>query len=920
MATSTTIGSPADWTDFLARLPETSPLRGVIQQSWGRCRAAGVDPRNSPLHRIPDDDLALRLGASSDLIAAARQHLDWISAILGATPHVVYVTDADAIVLLSTGNDPSLLRDAGLEPGYDWSERRMGTNGAGTALVTGRPEAVIGDEHFVEAFRGCTCTAAPILGADGEPVGAIDITTPRVEGTAERLMLAMHAARVIERDVEAARVSRRADALRRLATDLLAASPDPGQALTRLPRLLVSFLADWAVLHVPEPRGELRTSVAHRDPAAEPLLDRLWGRVPGPLASAAHPVAEVLRTGEPVLLPRLSDSDLDAMADDDDTRHDLRVLRPHSYLCVPLRSGERTLAVLLLASAFPSRAFCERDLALAEQLTSLAGLALENARVRAERDRIAELQLRAAEQIRLHSRLLQEVEQAVIATDLDGTILYWGRFAEELYGWTADEVIGRSVVDVTPAADLADPAGDIMRQVIAGRSWTGQFRVRRKDGSVFLAHVTDSPIRDATGQVVGVVGVSFDCTEQQRLMDNERAARAEAERRAAEAEAARRTLQALMDYVPEGITIASAPDVRILQVSRYGQNLVGRASDELTISASERAHANAWGILHMDATPARDDELPLTRAVRQGIVSTDEEWLLQRPDGSRITILTNAGPIRDDAGAITGGVIAWRDISERKAEERAARESEARMRELYQAADTALRARDEVLSVVSHDLRNPLNAISMASALLLEHELTEVTRANQLRIIRRASNQMLRLINDLLDAARIDAGGLRLEAESIHPRALVHEALSFLDPLMQEKGVSAAVHLAEPLPAVRADRTRIVQVLDNLLTNALRYSPAGETIDIRVESLPDEVLFTIADRGPGIPPEEREHVFERFWQGKRRNGGSAGLGLSICKGIVTGHGGRIWLDTRAAEGTTMCFTLPTERAATDQSR
>jgi len=175
----------------------------------------------------------------------------------------------------------------------------------------------------------------------------------------------------------------------------------------------------------------------------------------------------------------------------------------------------------------------------------------------------------------------------------------------------------------------------------------------------------------------------------------------------AELQEGKRILDALMEYIPEGITIADVPDVTIRQVSRYGQQLTGKSREMLeNIPASE--HPECWEIFHLDGvTLATSDELPLTRATQQGEVVTNEEWLLQRSDGTQIYISCNAGPIQDQNGQITGGVMAWRDVTALK-QAQATREE----------AETANRIKDEFLAVLSHELRSPLNPILGWSKLL----------------------------------------------------------------------------------------------------------------------------------------------------------------------------------------------------------
>ena len=186
---------------FLDELPADSALRPIIEASWRRCRSARLDPQNTPLHRIDDESLERRLSANQQLVSLAWPQLEWVSTMLAGVGHVVYLVDRDGVVLISRSTDPELMRGAGLEPGYEWSEQRMGTNGAGTALAIEEPVTVIGGEHFVEAFRECICTAAPLRDANGDVIAAIDITTANVPGAAERLAMATHAARVIEQEI-----------------------------------------------------------------------------------------------------------------------------------------------------------------------------------------------------------------------------------------------------------------------------------------------------------------------------------------------------------------------------------------------------------------------------------------------------------------------------------------------------------------------------------------------------------------------------------------------------------------------------------------------------------------------------------------------------------------------------------------------
>jgi signal transduction histidine kinase/DNA-binding NarL/FixJ family response regulator len=229
---------------------------------------------------------------------------------------------------------------------------------------------------------------------------------------------------------------------------------------------------------------------------------------------------------------------------------------------------------------------------------------------------------------------------------------------------------------------------------------------------------------------------------------------------------------------------------------------------------------------------------------------------------------------------------------------------------LYRRTRAAVRAREDVLGIVAHDLRNPLAAITMIGSLLLEERLSPEQRDEQIRALLRESERMDRLFEDLLDVARLDAGTLAVEPEATAPDSLVADALRRVEHAARNAAVTVWSELEPSLPAVRADRGRILQVFSNLLGNAIRHTPRGTRVRVRAQRLGNEVLFTVADDGPGIPPEQLPHLFEPFWQARPGGRGGAGLGLSISRGIAEAHGGRIWAGDDPGGGAVLCFTIP----------
>lgn len=226
-------------------------------------------------------------------------------------------------------------------------------------------------------------------------------------------------------------------------------------------------------------------------------------------------------------------------------------------------------------------------------------------------------------------------------------------------------------------------------------------------------------------------------------------------------------------------------------------------------------------------------------------------------------------------------------------------------------AQAASSAREEVLRIVAHDLRNPLGTILMAADLLAESSLGTELRDRQLAIVKRTGTKMNRLLHDLLNVAQMEAGRLTMEMEPVAPAVLIANALELMQPLAAEASLELLTSVQDGLPQVQADIERIGQVFSNLIGNAIKFTPAGGRITLAAEAREGEVSFSVTDTGPGIPPEQLEKVFGPFWQAKRSDSRGIGLGLTIARGIVEAHGGTLWLERGRAIGSGLHFALIT---------
>src|SRR5512143_3479479 len=232
--------------------------------------------------------------------------------------------------------------------------------------------------------------------------------------------------------------------------------------------------------------------------------------------------------------------------------------------------------------------------------------------------------------------------------------------------------------------------------------------------------------------------------------------------------------------------------------------------------------------------------------------------------------------------------------------------AEAESADALRRATEAARARDEVLAVVSHDLRGPLHAISLATEALRD----EITGSAQryLGAIERASLRAERLITDLLEASAIENGALTLARSPVDAGAILRQAAADHELLVKESGAKIIAHIPDDPVVVQADRDRVLQVLGNLIGNSLKHAK-GAPIDLVLERKNGEALIAVKDHGPGIPPSELPHVFDRYWSGRTKKGG-AGLGLAIAKGIALAHGGTIQAFSRPGEGARFELALP----------
>ena len=333
----------------------------------------------------------------------------------------------------------------------------------------------------------------------------------------------------------------------------------------------------------------------------------------------------------------------------------------------------------------------------------------------------------------------------------------------------------------------------------------------------------------------------------------------------------------------------------------------------------------------LEAIASRHPEMELEIAQREG--RYEEEGWRVRKDGTQFFASVVITAVRDKTGTLLGYGKVTRDITERRKAEEEARQSaadlerrveertqslqeaNAKLELAYEEAQRAVRLREEVLAVVSHDLRNPLAAIHMAATLLLLRLGGDPRLRKQVETIHRSSARMEHLISDLLDMASIQAGRLALEFRPEELGPILSEVLETHEPTARERGMQLVRRCDLHGEMLYCDRDRVLQVMGNLLGNAIKLCRTGDVVMISCEASDREATFAVTDTGPGIPADEVPHLFERYWSAERHAKKGTGLGLYICKGIVEAHDGRMWVESTHGEGSTFYFALPLADAA-----
>jgi PAS domain S-box-containing protein len=556
----------------------------------------------------------------------------------------------------------------------------------------------------------------------------------------------------------------------------------------------------------------------------------------------------------------------------------------------------------------------------------------------------------------LLSAIIAGSEDAIISKTLDGVITSWNAAAERLFGWAPHEMIGQSVLRLIPL-EIQFEEEEILGKLRAGERIERYETTRvRKDGARINVSLTISPIRNADGVITGASKIAHDITERRRA-DAALAALAEEGR-------------ALETLSRVGRSVASEYDLEVIvqRVTDAATELSGAAFGAFFYNVlGSDGQGSYW--LHSLSGASREKfaRFPMPRAtevfaptfrgesnVRSDDIRADPRFGKNEPyhgmpEGHPQVASYLAVPVTSKSGEVIGGLFLGhpeRGVFTERADRlvtgiahqaaiaidnsrlvQALKDREAKLSQLLTEREgivTSERAarteaerlgqlKDEFLATLSHELRTPLNAVQGWTQILLHGSKTE-EQAHALTVIDRNVRAQSKIINDLLDMSRIISGKVVLEVQSLMLHEIVQASLDTVKQMAESKRVRINAVLDSTLGVVRGDPNRLQQAFWNLLTNAIKFTPAGGRVQVVLERVNSHVEISVEDSGIGIPAEFLPFIFDRFRQadaGTTRRFGGLGLGLSIVKHLIELHGGNVRVKSRGENmGSTFIVMLP----------
>ncbi len=427
----------------------------------------------------------------------------------------------------------------------------------------------------------------------------------------------------------------------------------------------------------------------------------------------------------------------------------------------------------------------------------------------------------------------------------------------------------------------------LARALTKGETSTGELvRIQCFDGSFKTIINSAAPLRDASGAISGAIVVNEDITALHEAQEKQRASE--------------QLLRTVIDLLPVGLYIADR-EGKLVQTNPAGERIWQGIR---YVGPEHYGEYKAWWV--ESGKSIAPQEWAVARAIGKGETSRGELIRIQCFDGSFKTVINWAAPIRSDAGEIVGAVAVNEDVTS--------------MQRTQEQLRAAVRAREEILATVTHDLRNPLAGLMMGAS-AVELNARELPGGEPVRelagTLMDITRRMSGMVDDLLAVAvSRTGGGSMLRLAPVPGSALLARAADAARPLIARESIELRLRVAGELPTVHADADRILRVFANLLDNALKFTEPGGCIMLGAEPSMGGVRYCVANSGPALPAKQLEAMFRPFWQAGRDRRG-AGLGLAICRSIVEAHGGTIWAEPAEGQRVRVCFVIPGQPAVAE---
>jgi PAS domain S-box-containing protein len=483
----------------------------------------------------------------------------------------------------------------------------------------------------------------------------------------------------------------------------------------------------------------------------------------------------------------------------------------------------------------------------------------------------------------LLSAIIASSDDAIISKNLQGFIRSWNQSAQRIFGYTAEEIIGKPITVLFPPDSLEEEAR-ILERLHRGERVDHFETIRmRKDGTPVAVSVTISPIHDKTGKIVGASEVARDISQSTELEGRFKAIIASSD-------------DAIVSKDLNGIVKSWNPSA---------ERMFGYSAEEMI----------GQSITVLFPPDRLDEEPKILDQLRRGQRVDHFETVRVHKDGRLLDVSVTISPVKDASGRVIGVSKVARDITSikrvlREREDLLEREKAARVE-----AERIGRMKDEFLATLSHELRTPLNAILGWASILRSNGTSAPEDLQQgLETIERNARAQSQLIEELLDMSRIMNGKLRLEVQPVDLPAVVSEAIESFRPAAQAKGIRLTKVIDPRGGPITGDPNRLQQVLWNLLSNSVKFTPRGGRIQVSLRRVNSHTEVTVADSGQGISTDFLPHLFTRFSQAEtseaRRHGG-LGLGLALVKSLVELHGGTVKASSLGVnQGATFTVSLP----------